>query len=82
MTTEGSYIAIGALLGLAAVLDGALVVRPTANKIAKVCSNLLQSPGTTSEDLPGLVKRLGATATVGMVLLILTLVFMVGATWT
>ncbi len=79
---EGTYIGIGAALGLTAILLGIFVLVPTAKKLAELAKGALVNPGPPKPELGALQKRLSRTALTGLVLLILTLVFMVGAAWT
>jgi hypothetical protein len=79
---EGIYIGIGAALGLSAIFIGGFVVRPTVMKMSKLAMGAIENPGPPNPELGALQKRLSKAAPAVLVLLVLTLVFMVGAAWT
>jgi hypothetical protein len=77
----GRYITAGATIALVTVLVAIAVVAPSANKILRIVENLAKNPGPPPPELAKVSRRLRMGTTSVLVLLVVVLVFMVGAAW-
>ncbi len=82
LIAEGTYIGIGAALALIAFLIALLMVEPTVKKVSKLAEGALKNPGPPPPELGSMMSRLRVAARVVLGLLVLTLIFMIGAAWT
>ncbi len=78
-TTFGLFITIGATLAIITFGLGIGVIAPSAHRLVRLTESAVKNPGPPSPDLLKTTGRLKTTATIGLVLLILVLVFMVAA---
>lgn len=76
-TTDGSYIKVGAGLALIAVIVAVVVIAPATRKMYKLTEEMLKNSTPPTPELAKVAGRLRIGATTGLVLLILTLIFMV-----
>ncbi len=79
-TTWGLSLTIGLVLGLVTFLIGELVAIPELNRVVKIIRGMQAGGASGSpEDLNRALRRARLTGNATVVLLLLTLVFMIGA---
>lgn len=76
-TTFGLYITAGALLAVITVALAFAIIVPSARKVVRLTQEMIKNPGPPPPELPKVSARLRGGATIGLILLILILIFMV-----
>jgi uncharacterized membrane protein len=79
-TSFGLYISIGAVLALITAGLAFGIIVPSAHRVIRLAEEMIKNPGPPSPELPKASARLRMGATVGLILLILVLIFMVAGT--
>ncbi len=78
-TSFGLYISIGAALAVVAVILAFMVIAPSAEEVIRLTEEMVKDSTPPSPGLPKASAGLRMGASVGLVVLILALVFMVAA---